>query len=38
MVASERGLPKNAIESVLDVVGYNERLQLSLKDDVGSSE
>lgn len=38
MVASERGLPKSSIESVLDVVGYNERLQLSLKDDAGSSE
>jgi hypothetical protein len=38
MVARERGLPKNAIESVLDTVGYNERLQLALKDDTGSSE
>jgi hypothetical protein len=38
MLARERGLPKNAIESVLETVGYNERLQLTLKDDSGSSE
>lgn len=37
-VAKERGLPKNAIESVLDTVGFNDRLQLSLKDDVGFTE
>lgn len=37
-VASERGLPKNAIESVLDVVGYNERLSLALYDETGSKE
>ncbi len=38
MLARERGLPKNAIESVLDTVGYTERLQLTLKDDSGSAE
>jgi ribonuclease D len=38
IVARERGLPKNAIESVLDTVGYNERLQITLKDDSGSLE
>jgi hypothetical protein len=37
-VAKERGLPKNAIESVLDTVGFNDRLSLSLKDEVGSLE
>lgn len=37
-VAKERGLPKSAIESVLDTVGFNDRLQLSLKDEVGFSE
>jgi ribonuclease D len=37
-VAKERGLPKNSIEKVLDTVGYNERLVLSLKDDVGREE
>lgn len=34
-VAKERGLPKNSLEKVLDTVGFNERLTLSLKDDVG---
>jgi hypothetical protein len=38
MLARERGLPKNAIESVLETVGYTERLQLILKDESGSSE
>jgi hypothetical protein len=37
-VAAERGLPKNTIESVLDVIGYNERLSLALKDEVGNKE
>jgi hypothetical protein len=37
-VAKERGLPKNAIESVLDTIGFNDRLQLSLKDEAGFSE
>jgi ribonuclease D len=37
-VARERGLPKNAIESVLDVVGYNDRLTLVLRDDAGDSD
>jgi hypothetical protein len=37
-VAAERGLPKSTIESVLDVVGYNERLSLSLKDELGVKE
>jgi len=37
-VAKERGLPKNAIESVLDTIGFNDRLQLSLKDETGFSE
>lgn len=34
-VARERGLPKNAIESVLDTVGFNDRLSLALKDELG---
>lgn len=38
VVAKERGLPKNAIESVLDTVGFNERLTLALGDDTGSIE
>jgi hypothetical protein len=37
-VAKERGLPKNAIETVLDTVGFNERLTLKLKDEAGDSE
>lgn len=37
-IAKERGLPKNAIERVLDTVGFNERLSLSLKDDSGVAE
>ncbi len=37
-VAQERGLPKKSIELVLETVGFNERLSLSLKDEVGSSE
>jgi hypothetical protein len=37
-VTKERGLPKSAIESVLDTVGFNDRLQLTLKDDSGVSE
>ena len=37
-VARERGLPKNAVESVLDTVGFYERLSLSLKDDAGVLE
>jgi hypothetical protein len=31
-------LPKNSIEKVLDTVGFNERLSISLKDDSGASE
>ncbi len=38
LIAKERGLPKNAIERVLDTVGFNERLSISLKDDSGSAE
>ena len=38
LVAKEHGLPKNAIELVLDTVGFNERLSLSLKDEVGLLE
>ena len=38
MVARERGLPKNAIERVLDTVGYNERLTLKVKDDAGETD
>jgi DNA polymerase III epsilon subunit-like protein len=34
-VARERGLPKNALEKVLDTVGFNERLTLKLKDEAG---
>ncbi len=37
-VAKERGLPKNAIEAVLDTVGFNDRLSLALKDEVGLLE
>ena len=37
-VAKERGLPKNAIERVLDTVGFNERLSISLNDDSGAAE
>jgi hypothetical protein len=37
-VAKERGLPKSSIESVLDTVGFNERLQLTLKDETGFTE
>lgn len=37
-VAKERGLPKNAIERVLETVGFNERLTLKLKDDAGESD
>jgi ribonuclease D len=37
-VAKERGLPKNAIETVLDTVGSNDRLTLKLKDEAGESE
>jgi hypothetical protein len=37
-IAKERGLPKNSIERVLDTVGFNERLSISLKDDSGGSE
>jgi len=37
-VAKERGLPKSAIESVLDTVGFNDRLLLSLGDDSGAGE
>jgi DNA polymerase III epsilon subunit-like protein len=37
-VAKERGLPKNAIENVLDTVGFHERLTLKLKDEVGEAE
>jgi DNA polymerase III epsilon subunit-like protein len=35
-VAREHGLPKNAIERVLDTVGYNERLTIKLKDESGA--
>jgi DNA polymerase III epsilon subunit-like protein len=37
-VAKERGLPKNSIERVLDTVGFNDRLLLKLKDEVGESD
>jgi ribonuclease D len=37
-IAKERGLPKNSIERVLDTVGFNERLSISLKDDSGAAE
>lgn len=37
-VAKERGLPKNAIEAVLDTVGYNDRLTIAVGDDTGSVE
>jgi hypothetical protein len=37
-VAKEYGLPKNAIEQVLDTVGYNDRLTLKLRDEAGNLE
>jgi hypothetical protein len=37
-VAKEFGLPKNAIEKVLDTVGYNDRLTLKLRDEAGNLE
>ncbi len=37
-VAKERGLPKNAIESVLDTVGFNDRLNIAIGDETGSVE
>lgn len=37
-VAKERGLPKNAIESVLDTVGFNDRLTIAIGDETGSVE
>ena len=37
-VVKERGLPKNAIESVLDTVGYNDRLNIAVGDDTGLIE
>lgn len=38
LVAKEYGLPKNAIENVLDTVGYNDRLTLKLRDEAGNLE
>jgi hypothetical protein len=35
MFARERGLPKSAIELVLDTTGYNDRLSISVKDEAG---
>lgn len=37
-VAREFGLPKDAIQSVLDTVGFYERLTLKLRDESGKSE
>ena len=37
-LALERGLPKRAIDAVLETVGYNDRLSLALKDELGSFE
>jgi ribonuclease D len=37
-VAKEYGLPKNAIDNVLDTVGYNDRLILKLRDEAGNLE
>lgn len=37
-VTKEHGLPKSAIESVLETVGFNERLSLNLKDETGQAE
>jgi DNA polymerase III epsilon subunit-like protein len=37
-VAKEYGLPKNAIDNVLDTVGYNDRLVLKLRDEAGNLE
>jgi DNA polymerase III epsilon subunit-like protein len=31
----EMGLPKSAVESVLDTTGYNDRLSISIKDESG---
>jgi len=38
IVAKEYGLPKNAIENVLDTVGYNDRLTIKLRDEAGNLE
>ena len=37
-LAVERGLPKRAIDAVLDTIGYNDRLTLALKDELGALE
>jgi len=37
-VSKEYGLPKNAIENVLDTVGFNDRLVLKLRDEAGNLE
>lgn len=37
-VAKEYGLPKNAMDAVLDTVGYNDRLTLRLRDEAGNLE
>lgn len=37
-VAKEYGLPKNAIDNVLDTIGYNDRLIIKLRDEAGSLE
>ncbi len=37
-VAKEYGLPKNAINNVLETVGYNDRLNLKLRDEAGNLE
>jgi hypothetical protein len=37
-LAAEHGLPNSAIEQVLDTVGYNERLTIKLKDELGTTE
>lgn len=38
LVAKEYGLPKNAIDRVLETVGYTDRLTLKLRDEAGNLE
>jgi DNA polymerase III epsilon subunit-like protein len=37
-IATEQGLPNSAVEQVLDTVGFNERLTIKLKDEVGTTD
>jgi len=37
-VSTERGLPKSAMEMVLETVGFNERMSFQVNDETGTSE